>query len=328
MRYLHDPDGTRLPIKLDTTTNGEFAPIPLAPVHCQANRIALAAATANAQRLGLDRRSFLVSATGVATTLLAMNAAYARNGPPSGRGGYFELPDEAALELPVARSALDGNEFIFDVQGHFVNPTGAWTRRLPADARPLQMPKTQSCGPGKGPGRLDYLQCIGTDEFVKDVFLDSDTDLMVLSFVPSTRAGEPLTIEEAAATARIVEKLERRQRLYPTATSLRLVHAEGDGTIVALGGATQWTNKLLDNQANAGLATMLLAPAAGRHVVVLSGDGAGGEKGLFDLVPNRVWFAIGQIGMGFVVLALWRARRLGNPYLSLHIPDGLFPSHP
>ncbi len=33
MRYRNDPDGTRLPIKLDTTTNGEFAPIPLAPVH-------------------------------------------------------------------------------------------------------------------------------------------------------------------------------------------------------------------------------------------------------------------------------------------------------
>jgi len=33
MRYLNDPDGTRLPVKLDTTTNGEFAPIPLEPVH-------------------------------------------------------------------------------------------------------------------------------------------------------------------------------------------------------------------------------------------------------------------------------------------------------
>ena len=91
-----------------------------------------------------------------------------------------------------------------------------------------------------------------------------------------------------------------------------VVHGEEDGTIVALGGATQWTNSLLDHQANAGLATMLLAPSADEHVVVLSGDGAGGEKGLFDLVPNRVWFAIGQIGMGFVVLALWRARRLGR----------------
>jgi hypothetical protein len=91
-----------------------------------------------------------------------------------------------------------------------------------------------------------------------------------------------------------------------------VVHGEGDGMIVALGGATQWTNNLLDNAANAGLATMLLAPATGGRVVVLGGDGAGGEKGLFDLVPNRVWFAIGQVGMGFVVLALWRARRLGR----------------
>jgi hypothetical protein len=91
-----------------------------------------------------------------------------------------------------------------------------------------------------------------------------------------------------------------------------VVHGEGAGTIVALGGATQWTNDLLDEAANAGLATMLLAPTAGGRVVVLSGDGGGGEKGLFDLVPNRVWFAIGQIGMAFVVIALWRARRLGR----------------
>ncbi|MBL8514762.1 MAG: amidohydrolase family protein, partial [Betaproteobacteria bacterium] len=84
-----------------------------------------------------------------------------------------------------------------------------------------RMPKTQggagcglATGAGKAKGDLDYLQCIGQDEFIKDVFLDSDTDLMVLSFVPSTRLDEPLTIEEAAATARIVEKLDGTHRLY------------------------------------------------------------------------------------------------------------------
>jgi predicted TIM-barrel fold metal-dependent hydrolase len=45
------------------------------------------------------------------------------------------------------------------------------------------------------------------------VFLDSDTDLIVLSFVPSTRKGEPLTIEEATATASIVEKLKGTHRM-------------------------------------------------------------------------------------------------------------------
>lgn len=211
MRYRHDPEGLRLPVKIDATSNGEFAPIPLAPEHHHAHRLAHEAATANARRTGLDRRSFLVSAAGVASTLLAFNDAYAAAGR---RGGWFDLPREAALDGPLARSALDGREFIFDVQGHFVNPTGAWTKRLPAGARPLQMPRTQACGPSKGSGTLDYLQCIGPDEFVKDVFHDSDTDLMVLSFVPSTREGEPLTIEEAAATARVVEKLEGTHRLY------------------------------------------------------------------------------------------------------------------
>jgi hypothetical protein len=44
--------------------------------------------------------------------------------------------------------------------------------------------------------------------------MDADTDLMVLSFVPSTAEGEPLKIEEAEATARIVEQLEGTHRLY------------------------------------------------------------------------------------------------------------------
>ena len=211
MPFQHDPDGTRLPVKLDSTSNGEFAPIPLAREHHYANQLAHQAATANAKRLGLDRRGFLVSACGVASSLMSMNEAYAAEGLS---GGYFELDKSAALDFHAARTAVDGNEFIFDVQGHFVNPTGAWTKRLPPSARPLRFPKTESCGPTKGTGDLDYLQCIGQDEFIKDVFLDSDTDLMVLSFVPSTRQNEPLTMEEATTTARIVERLDGTHRLY------------------------------------------------------------------------------------------------------------------
>lgn len=209
MRYRHDPEGTRTPIKLDTTSNGEFEPVPLKAVHHEINHQARETAFAHSRRLGLNRRGFLVSACGAATMLLEMNAAYARAGLT---GGFYDLPREAALEHEVARAFLEGSEFIFDVQGHFVNPTGAWTRRLPPGAQPLrQMPKTAACA---GPDSLDYLACIGPDEFVKDVFMDSDTDLMVLSFVPSTREGQPLSMEEAHATARIVERLDGTHRLY------------------------------------------------------------------------------------------------------------------
>jgi uncharacterized protein len=211
MRYHHDPHGLRLPIKIDATSNGEFVPVPLQPLHHHARHLALTRAAEHARRLALSRRAFLVSACGAASTLLAMNAAYAAGGRS---GGYFDLPQDAALELPVARSILDREDFIFDVQGHFVNPTGAWTRALPPGAKPLTFATDDKrCDAFQGPGQLDYLRCIGPDQFVKDIFLDSDTDLIVLSFVPSTRRGEPLKMEEAAATARIVEQMRGTHRV-------------------------------------------------------------------------------------------------------------------
>ena len=80
MRFQNDPYGLRLPVKLDTATNGEYTPLPLEREHHHANRLAHETATDNAQRLGMDRRSFLVSAAGVASTLLGMNEAYADKG--------------------------------------------------------------------------------------------------------------------------------------------------------------------------------------------------------------------------------------------------------
>ncbi len=177
MTRLVDPEGARLPIKLDSTSNGEFAPVPLSPANRAANRLAHEFASRHARKLGLKRRQFLVSACGAASTLLAFNQAHGRN------GGYYELDKEAALDLELARvqTGPAKSEFIFDVQGHFVDTP-------------------------KGNPR-------GAEVFIKDVFMDSDTDLMVLSFVPSTREAEPVTIQAADAVRRIVDKLEGTHRL-------------------------------------------------------------------------------------------------------------------
>jgi predicted TIM-barrel fold metal-dependent hydrolase len=172
-----DPDGTRLPIKLDTTSNGEFMPVPLSPRNRAANALAQERASQHARRLNLPRRKFLVSSCGAASTLLAFNEAHGTS------GGFFDLPKEAALDQQLARAQTGAakGEFVFDVQGHFVDT-----------------PKGNPRGP---------------DVFLKDVFMDSDTDLMVLSFVPSTREAEPVTIQAADAVRRIVEKLEGTHRL-------------------------------------------------------------------------------------------------------------------
>jgi len=175
-----DPGGRRLPVKLDSTSNGEFVPVPLSPANREANRLAHVAASHNAKRLDISKRDFLISACGAACTLLSFNEANAAAGKT---GGFFDLPAESALDLELARAQVGAakEEFIFDVQGHFVD-----------------MPKGNARGP---------------DAFVKDVFLDSDTDMMVLSFVPSTRDAEPVTIQAADAVRRIVERLEGSHRL-------------------------------------------------------------------------------------------------------------------
>ena len=176
-----DPDGRRLPIKLDATSNGEFRPIALDAVNRHANRLAQAWASENARTMGLGRRQFMLSAAGAASTLLAFNAANAAAGR---RGGYFELDRVAAVDEAAALEQLGGREFVFDVQGHFVGEHGLGRTGLG-----------------------------GADKFVKDIFLDSDTDMMVLSFIPSRREKELLTIQEADATRRIVERLEGSHRL-------------------------------------------------------------------------------------------------------------------
>lgn len=211
IRTRIDAEGARLPIKLDPTSNGEFAPVPLSPANQAANRLAHDAADKNASRLGISRRRFLVSACGAASTLLAFNAANAATGMI---GGFFDLPIEAALEPELAKERIgDGGEFIFDVQGHFIDPNGPWLGTLAPGAKPLsQMPKT-GCALALEPGSYSYLRCLGPEEFIKDVFLDSDTDMMVLSFVPSRPDAEPLTIRTADAVRGIVDRMEGMHRL-------------------------------------------------------------------------------------------------------------------
>lgn len=176
-----DPDGIRLPVKLDPTSNGEFEPVPLDATNRRANRLAQAWASENARRIGLNRRAFMLSACGAATALLAFNRANAEAGRT---GGYFDLEEVAAVDMDAAAQRLDGREFVFDVQGHFVGQNGIGRSGLG-----------------------------DSEQFIKDIFLDSDTDMMVLSFIPSRREKELLTIQEADATRRIVERMEGTHRL-------------------------------------------------------------------------------------------------------------------
>ena len=194
-----------LPIKIDATSNGEFAPVPVDAAIDRARGEAARRIAENARRTGQDRRAFLAGLCGAATALLTFNQAFAFRGST---GGRFELAQEAALEPAAAEASLAGEEFIFDVQTHMVNPSGLW-RDLPSDnweAMLTGFPYTDC-------GEADPIACFDSDHYIKEVFLDSDTQLAVLSFVPEVPEGNPLDLAEAARVKRIVEALEGDHRL-------------------------------------------------------------------------------------------------------------------
>src|SRR4029453_14048224 len=130
----------------------------------EANRGAREAALANARRLGLGRRRFLVSACGAAPALLALGEACARAGR---RGGLFELPASSALEPELAQAKLGGSEFIFDVQNHHVAPERPWRERS------AFWDRTVRSFPFAEGGLPDPIDCFSARQYVKEVVADT-----------------------------------------------------------------------------------------------------------------------------------------------------------
>jgi hypothetical protein len=93
-----------------------------------------------------------------------------------------------------------------------------------------------------------------------------------------------------------------------------LIQPVGAGTVVRLGGASVLVNQELGKADNGVLLANLLVPVGGTTVQVLQPPlPGGGNAGLGDLIAPRVRLALWQLVVAFVLLALWRARRLGRP---------------
>jgi hypothetical protein len=90
----------------------------------------------------------------------------------------------------------------------------------------------------------------------------------------------------------------------------------GRGAIVSIGGTDVFTNSGLDEADNSVLAVRLLLPADGTSITILDPNAPGsGRTSLEDLIADRVFQALLQLCVAFVVYALWRSRRLGRPVL-------------
>jgi uncharacterized protein len=211
----HDDD-PGLPIKFGPCSNGEYTPRPLSPVVRETIRRARADADTNARRLGMSRRRFLLSLCGAATTLLALQAcreeeARSRGAPDP--GGRFDIPPTASTDPDAAREALAGDEFVFDVQGHFLDY--ALAPNPPPEAVTFWdgFPQ-QNCG------EPDPRTCFSINHFLEEVFVKSDTSMVVLSALPIAPEGSPMSAELMDETRRLAEALCHDQRVLLHAQAL------------------------------------------------------------------------------------------------------------
>jgi hypothetical protein len=208
----------QLPIKLDTTSNGEFEPVALPCDALEARQLAQAHVEAAARRVVLSRRRYVMSMLGAAATLAAFNQAFAAAGK---RGGRYNIAPEAPFELAAAQAAIGGDEFIFDVQLHHVNPQGEW--RKAAGPNAFKGMPNSSCG------QTDHVECFSSGALLKDVFMDSDTAMGVLSHVPGGLDTNPLDFEAAGATRAAANTLDGTERLLLHGRCMPTLPGEIDG---------------------------------------------------------------------------------------------------
>jgi predicted TIM-barrel fold metal-dependent hydrolase len=207
-----DPEiAPRFAIKLDSTTNGEYAPKPLAAKTALALQLAEQAAGDHARKHGISRREFMESTCGAASVLLAMNQVYGC------AGSTYAVPRNASQDSEEADAVLQGDELIFDVQTHHVAVDRMWWQ----DERPtlaqflVDTPQAKCDVPGGAPrgSTAQALACFDEDHYLKEVFLDSDTDVAVLSALWGAPEMNAIRVDEMARTRERISKMAGAPRL-------------------------------------------------------------------------------------------------------------------
>ena len=166
-----------LPVPTQVISNEEYLPIPQTPQQRRLEQEIIARAERQAHRLGMDRRRFLRTSCGMALAFAAMNTVFGR---------FFHV-DAAELLEPSAVTENKPHGFIFDVQTHHV----AMPSQAPhADQDFLKAlldlrATAREMNPALKNREL-RIEDIYLENYIKEVFLDSETDVVALSALPGT----------------------------------------------------------------------------------------------------------------------------------------------
>jgi predicted TIM-barrel fold metal-dependent hydrolase len=170
---------TPLPTRL--VSNEEFPPLPQTPEQRRVEALILGEAGRLAPRLGLSRRDFLRTSGGMATSLLAMNAVFGR---------FWDVQPVEAADQGAFKARSGDAYFIFDVQLHYVG--AGYDPQNEEASRKGAVSKQALLGLRQGSRRLNpklasdrgTMADLAWANMVKEVFLDSETDIGLISTPP------------------------------------------------------------------------------------------------------------------------------------------------
>jgi predicted TIM-barrel fold metal-dependent hydrolase len=160
----------RSPVPTQIVSNGEFTPLPQTREQQRVEARIKEMADQLGRRQGQSRRQFLASAAGMATAFLAMNEVF---------GPLFDVTAAEAQTPGVAsqRAGALSNQFIFDVQTHFVRDDFKQDGLLG-----LAKYAKQHWHPALA--HENDLYRFKFENYIKEVFVDSDTKVALLSGAP------------------------------------------------------------------------------------------------------------------------------------------------
>jgi len=190
--------GVVSPIPTQMVSNEEFFPLPQTPEQRRVERRIHELGDSFGKVLGLSRRQFLGTAGGMAAAFLAMNEVF---------GNYFEASAAEALDQGMRDEKWPKDQFIFDIQCHHVDvPRGRGKGVL------VFRQQAEAFNPALK-GHKHKHEDVGIENFIKEIFFDSDTVMGVISGIPQKPDQNILPVERMIETKNKINQLAGSQRM-------------------------------------------------------------------------------------------------------------------
>jgi predicted TIM-barrel fold metal-dependent hydrolase len=178
------------PIPTQCVSSDEFLPVPQTPRQRQVEARLKESGRALARHQGLSRRQFFRTASGMAAAFLAMNEVY---------GPLYDVSRAEAQtpEMAKDRAAALARQFIMDCHTHFLRDD----TRLMGFVRAREAVGKAGWNPALA-GKPQTLEELKFANYYKEIYLDSDTKVALISGAPSEIAQDWFLTNEMKAEAR------------------------------------------------------------------------------------------------------------------------------